>query len=290
MECSIIIVNFNTKDFVSNCIRSIVEHTTDVFYEIIVVDNGSYDGSQEEIKTNFPQVQLIESEKNLGFGKANNLAAKFAKGDYLFFLNSDTLLLNNVIKFFLNYFRQNVYRKLGCIGCNLLGEDYKINGNGGQFPKISHLLKSRFYALRFKFFDKDIEKIFCDKIDYILGADIFMPHQIFKEVNGFDEQFFMYFEESDLQLRVAQLGYAIEIIEGPRIIHLEGKSSYNSIRKMIMVQESAYKYYYKNRPFWEYYLLKLIGVLDSFLLLFKSSYTFKDFITYLKFNLQPKKK
>lgn len=286
MECSVIIVSFNTKRLTADCIQSILAQTVDVKYEIIVVDNGSEDGSQQEIKEKFPEVVLISSPVNLGFGKANNLAAKEAKGKYLFFLNSDTLLLNNAIKLFTDHFEQHIGSKLGCIGCNLLDHNLKINGNGGKFPRIKLLLKNRIKSLKAKVIRRGKAENFSSEVEYILGADMFMMRNIFEQVNGFDERFFMYFEESDLQLRIFKLGYRMELIDGPQIVHLEGKSTHNSIRKIMMVQESAFKYYYKNRPYPEYLMLRTISFLDAFALIIKPSYSFQDFITYFKFNIQ----
>ena len=100
MDVSIIIVNYNTKDLIKNCIDSIYEQTKDIKFEIIVSDNGSVDGSIEMIKSEFPNVILIENNANLGFGTANNRGLKIAKGKYIFYLNSDTVLLNNAVKLY----------------------------------------------------------------------------------------------------------------------------------------------------------------------------------------------
>ena len=98
MDVSIIIVNYNTKDLLVNCLNSIYEKTKDVLFEIIIVDNASIDGSEEMIKNDFKEVVFIQSGDNIGFGRANNLGIKEAKGDCIFLLNSDTILLNNAIK------------------------------------------------------------------------------------------------------------------------------------------------------------------------------------------------
>lgn len=288
MDCSIIIVNYNTKSLTLACIESILSQSIGMDYEIIVVDNFSTDGSQNEIRRVYPEVLLIESKTNLGFGRANNLGAEKANGRFLFFLNSDTILLNNAIKLFLEYFEGRPQMFLGCIGCNLLGSDSKINGNGGRFPSIKHYLLDRINALKARVnIDKSTSN-FSKKVDYVLGADMFIPKIIFEEVKGFDEQFFMYFEESDLQLRISKLNYKIEIINGPRILHLEGKSSLNSLKKIMMVQSSAFKYYAKNRPVWEYFMLRLIGVIDSLTFLIRRKHSFNDCMKYLKFNISPK--
>ena len=103
MDVSVIIVNYNTKELTRNCLKSVFEKTKGVNFEVIVSDNGSTDGSIEMIKSEFPEVILIENNANLGFGAANNRALKIARGKYVFYLNSDTLLLNNAVKIFFDY-------------------------------------------------------------------------------------------------------------------------------------------------------------------------------------------
>ena len=100
LDVSVRIVNYNTKDVIHNCLKSIYEHTKEITFEVIVSDNGSNDGSIEMIKLYFPQVVLIENNSNLGFGAANNRGFSLAKGKYIFYLNSDTMLNNNTVKFF----------------------------------------------------------------------------------------------------------------------------------------------------------------------------------------------
>ena len=119
MNVSVIIVNYNTKELTKNCLASIFEKTKNIDFEVIVSDNGSTDGSIEMIKSDFPQVVLIENNANLGFGKANNIAAKIAKGKYLLFLNSDTILLNNAVK---EFFDRAVCEKNKILGCILVNE------------------------------------------------------------------------------------------------------------------------------------------------------------------------
>jgi GT2 family glycosyltransferase len=286
MDCSIIIVNYNTRDLVSNCIESIILYTRGISYEIIVVDNASTDGSQIHISANYPQVTLVENKINSGFGAANNIGDRRSKGKFLFLLNSDTVLLNDAPSLFLRHFESASKGSLGCLGCSLVDEYFQINGTGGTFPNISDFIKSRTKHILSRLF-RQPSKIseFPSKVEYILGADMFMLKNIFEEVGGFDEQFFMYFEESDLQYRLSKKGYMVEIINEPKIMHLEGKSSVNSVRKLIVIQTSAFKYYLKNRPYWEYVLFRAVSFMDSFLLLLKSQYNFQDFRTYFKFNL-----
>ena len=116
-DVSIIIVNYNTMDLTRNCLKSVFEQTKDISFEVIVSDNGSNDGSIEMIKSEFPQVVLIENNANLGFGAANNRGLKMTKGKYIFYLNSDTVLLNNAVKNFFDYWENSPEKeKIGAFG------------------------------------------------------------------------------------------------------------------------------------------------------------------------------
>jgi GT2 family glycosyltransferase len=136
LNISIIIVSFNTKELLSQCIKSIFKHTKGINFEIIVVDNASTDGSQQLIKSDFPKVILIESEINIGFGRANNLGAKHASGDYLFFLNSDTLLIENSIKILKDFIYSESDPNLAVVGCKLLDKNKNPHISYGNFPSI----------------------------------------------------------------------------------------------------------------------------------------------------------
>lgn len=128
MDISIIIVNYNTKELTKNCIDSIYEKTKDIEFEVILVDNDSNDGSKELFERD-KKIEFVEAGKNLGFGKANNLGLTRATGKYIFFLNSDTILVNNAVKIFFDFCEGHKDLKTGGIGCLLRGQ-----GSGGQVP------------------------------------------------------------------------------------------------------------------------------------------------------------
>ncbi|MEJ7556720.1 MAG: glycosyltransferase family 2 protein [Pedobacter sp.] len=280
MDVSIIIVNYNTKELISNCIASIISQTSKLIYEIIVVDNASTDGSQDFFNDRYTDVKFIELPKNIGFGGANNVGFEHSVGEYLFFLNSDTILLNNAIRFFHDFMIKNKGEKIGCLGALLMDEKLNINGYGGAFPNLKNHFKSYFTLLNSKH-DTSINLHSPFDVDYVLGADMFIPAKVFSNVGAFDPKYFMYYEESDLQLRIDTLGYSRKVIPEPKIIHLEGRSLNHSIKKMLIVRESAFRFFKKNRPTIEYFSFRVLSFLTSFLLLFKSAYSFKDFLIYL---------
>ena len=236
MQVSIIIVNYNTKDFLKNCLDSIYEHVADIEYEIIVSDNGSTDGSLEMISSDYPKVRLIANGKNLGFGAANNRALYVAQGKYIFYLNSDTFLLNNAVRIFFEYFENHQNENIGAIGANLLDADNCVIHSSGTFAGFSLSFKQLFkmlisnFILSFmyifhispsRFAHSDKTDSFIGEVDYVTGADLFLLNN---ESARFDENFFLYFEEADLQRQLALQGKSRLLIDGPMIQHLCGGS------------------------------------------------------------------
>lgn len=263
MDVSIIIVNYNTKDLIKNCIDSIYEQTKDIKFEIIVSDNGSVDGSIEMIKSEFPNVILIENNANLGFGTANNRGLKIAKGKYIFYLNSDTVLLNNAVKYFYDYWENSPEKdEIGALGSNLLDEKNEITHSYGFFLSInSEIISSikvlinitRFSILKI-IFNKEIpdcvpqkkEKEYIGEVDYITGADLFLKNTYDAY---FDEDFFMYCEETDLQYKLAEKNLKRIIINTPKIIHISGASTskHNKMNRVSYFTTFSSIHYYISR-------------------------------------------
>lgn len=253
MDVSVIIVNYNTRDLTLNCIKSIKEQTFGLNYEIIVVDNASVDNSILTIEKEFPDVCVISSTQNLGFGRANNLGTSKSTGKYLFYLNSDTLLVNNAIKIFFD-FAESSNERIGAIGCilkDLAGNNIHSFGPFINFKNEAKILFTKY----FRFLkDKEITSPQSlsepKEVDYITGADLFVPRYVFDTIGGFDPIFFMYCEETDWEQRMAYNGYKRIVIPGPKIIHLEGGSDSNVVRtwtssRMIRNRTSKIKYYKK---------------------------------------------
>lgn len=232
VEVSVIIVNYKTCDLLRNCLRSVFEQTKDVSLEVIVSDNGSEDGSVEMVRNEFPQVVLVENKANLGFGTANNRGLDVAKGEFIFYLNSDTLLLNNAIKEFRDYWKAHESENLGALGCNLVDAEGVLTESHGKFPEKGKLLTAMAHHLAafavknvMKFLHMDFSKLrpipvykkFVGDVDFVVGADLFVKKS---ELARFDENFFLYYEETDMQWRMAKAGLKRRLIEGPRVMHL----------------------------------------------------------------------
>ena len=231
----------------SECIDSVIEKTHDVNYEIILVDNSSTDGSKEYFERD-SRIKYIYSEENLGFGRANNLGAKFSDGKYLFFLNSDTLLIENSLNTLFK-FLQN-HREYAACGCQLLYADGSYQESHIKYPSlwndITEIIPSRLYLSRKKNSKYEVRKIL-DSIESINGADIFIAKNIFIEMSGFDPEYFMYYEETDLFYNIKKAGYKIALIPNTKLIHINGGSfSKISISKYTMMYRSKLLFYKRN--------------------------------------------
>lgn len=248
MDVSIIIVNFNTKLLTEDVLNSIKEKTKNISYEVIVVDNNSTDGSYDYLKKKFnvDNIKIIRSSINLGFGRANNLGAQNSSGKYLFLLNSDTILKDNAIKIMYDYMEKNL--DVGVCGGNLYNRNNEpIHSFGRELPSIWNEIPFKHFFKRiflrklndFNYLNKVIN------VGYITGADFFIRKVIFDNLQGFDPDFFMYFEETELCSRIIKRGYKIVNIPTVKIIHLVGGSIEKKESKIQMYLESKYKYYEK---------------------------------------------
>lgn len=226
---SIVLVNYKTKDLTKQCIKSIYEKAEGIDFDIYVVDNASFDGIDEVIKQEFPQIKFIQNEENKGFGAGNNVALKQIDSKYVFLLNTDTLLINNAVKILYDFMES--HPEAGACGGNLYDENNNhIHSYGNIFDLTDLFLKT--FCLRY-FFPKRHKKM-KDKgnnelnelktVDFITGADLMIRKEALDKAGLFDERFFMYSEESELQFRIKKAGYEIYIVPESEIIHLHNKS------------------------------------------------------------------
>ena len=294
MDVSIIIVNYNTIDVTRNCIDSVIKQTEGLTYEIILVDNASTDGSKEYF-SNDHRIRYIYSFENLGFGRANNLGMILSKGEYIFLLNSDTILLNNAVYEFYSVVSKD--KELNFYGSWLLNRDQSIGLSYGEEPTFTSMFKRLFlpylHVLKIKkvndydmIFNEERESI--KEVGYVSGADMFFSRRIFERYNAFDHNFFMYFEEAEWQKRVKKLGVKSYILNSPRIVHLQGgsdnaKRKNMSIKSLVMMNKSRkyflYKYYGKVPQFLfsvAYFLLKSPEIIVS------SEYRLSDKLYFIK--------
>ncbi|MCK6604259.1 MAG: glycosyltransferase [Ignavibacteriaceae bacterium] len=235
MDLSIIIVNYNVKEFLQNLLDSIYRASGDISAEIIIVDNASDDGSVEMVKEKYPGVILIENQENTGFAKANNLGLKIAKGKYLLLLNPDTLVSEDTFTKMFSFFDK--YPDAGLATCKMIGSDgnlqlacrrsfpdlwtsfTKVTGLSTLFPK------SRLFA-RYNLTYLDENKTY--EVDAISGAFMMMKREVYEKIGGLDEEFFMYGEDLDWCFRVQKAGWKVYYYHETQIIHYKGESTKRS--------------------------------------------------------------
>lgn len=227
MDVSVIIVNYNTCELTQKCIESIYAFTTQNSFEVILVDNNSSDNSVELLSKRFPDVKILANKENIGFGRGNNRGNSMAKGKYVFFLNSDAYLISDAIKSFYDFMNHVDNVNVAVVGGELLsGSDFETVSYG-NLPTVLEY----FSYLGFRIFYKDYfnDKLASGiinkdpetkKVGYVNGADMFFRKDVFDLVGGFDEDFFLYFEETELSHRIKKKGFVSIIIPSVKIIHL----------------------------------------------------------------------
>lgn len=234
IDVSIIIVNYRSKALVQECLKSVMQFTHDVSYEVIVVDNASSDGIGEMLLSEFgnhPEVHFIQLAENMGFGRANNAGFDVARGRYLFCLNPDTLLLNNAVKILADFL--DSHPDAGACGGNLF--------NVQMCPTLS--FRRFFPGIRWElneFLNLKPEKLLWGvnrdfnhtgrpmQVAYITGADLMLRREAIDRCGPFRKEFFMYYEETDLCRRIHRDGWKIYSVPEARIQHLEGGTFNNS--------------------------------------------------------------
>jgi len=282
-DVSIIIVNYKTAAIIKDCILSITKYTKGISYEIIVVDNNSCDDITNVVQSlNMDNIHLVQLEDNLGFGQANNEGSRYAQGKYLFFLNPDTLLLNNAISIL--YHHIEAKPTVGIIGGNLYDEQMNP---ALSYRKVYPGIKNELYEMTCHYVENILySKSWCFnhtdypcRVAYISGADLMITKALFDKVEGFSKEFFMYCEDTDLCLKVHNMGYMVENNPNAKIQHLEGKSTKEknglvSENGLLLSENGRIEYYKKNINLPTYILGNIIYI-SSLNLLNIISYLFK---------------
>lgn len=226
-----IIVSFNTKDVLRECLESVERESDGLQIETLVVDNHSSDGSPEMIESEFPRVRVLRSTINLGFGAANNLAIQAAGGRYVILLNSDAFLCPGSLKAAVN--NMNLHPEVALAGARLVGRDFSWQPSARMFPSIfNDALVLTGLAARFpksRFFGH-FDRTWADpsepaQVDWVPGAFSIFRAQVLEKVGLFDPRFFMYSEEVDLCRRIKKAGYQVWYWPAIQVIHIGGESS-----------------------------------------------------------------
>ncbi len=232
IDISVVIVSYNTKELLYNCLKSVTTAANGLNLEIFIVDNNSHDGTANFIKKNFPNIKLIANKKNLGFSKANNLALKIAKGKYVLILNPDTVLEKNTLLQMKKFMDENQQTAMATCTVELANGQLDRDARR-RFPTpwrsfchFSHLSKI-FKNVNFfsEYYMDDLPADQEHEVDACAGAFMFTRLSVLKKVGFFDEDFFFYGEDLDLCYRFKQNGYKITYTPITKIIHYKGASS-----------------------------------------------------------------
>lgn len=267
--CSIIIVAYNSRDFLPACLRSVTDALEGIDGQIIVLDNGSPDPLLDSDKKHFPNVEWIDSKENLGFGKGCNLAVEQATKPYLFFINPDTIVSKDAFRKMLSFMEE--HPESGTVGCRILNEDgslqqacrrtfpspgsaiYKTIGLARLFPK-----SKRFASYNMMYLDPDETA----EVDAISGSFFCIRHDLYTQLDGFDRDYFMYGEDLDLCLRVQQAGYHNYYTPVANILHFKGQScKTRRLKSYIDFYQAMLIFCKKHRRFKLPYFIVALGIL-----------------------------
>jgi GT2 family glycosyltransferase len=251
MQLSVIILNYNVKFFLAQCVLSVHNAIQNIDAEIIVVDNNSSDDSCSMMKSRFPNVKLIENTANVGFPKGNNIGVDIAKGKYICILNPDTIVAEDTFTKILAFAKRQ--ENLGIVGCKL------IDGTGNFLPESKRGVPTPWVAFTkifglYKFFPKSkfFNKYYAQhllenqtgKVDILVGAFMVMERELYLEIGGFDEKCFMYSDDIDLSYMVLQKGKSNYYFHETSVIHYKGESTVKDGTYMKRFQE-AMNFFYK---------------------------------------------
>jgi len=232
LQLSVIIVNYNVRYFLEQCLASVLKACNNITAEILVVDNNSSDGSEEYLTSRFPTVRFSWNAHNDGFGKASNSMIPIATGDHVLFLNPDTIVPEDCFTSCLQFFKQ--HQDCGALGVHMIDGSgrflkeskrsdpsarasfYKITGLSAMFPK------SRLFA---EYYAGSIPEHVVSPVDVLAGAFMMLDKKILQATGGFDERFFMYAEDIDLSYRLRKEGKKNYYFPGTTIIHFKGEST-----------------------------------------------------------------
>lgn len=230
VELSIVIVNYNGLEYLKDCLDALLLNLDKIDYEIIVIDNNSKDSSCSYLKENYPEVILMESKVNLGFGKGNNEAVKLAKGKHLLLLNNDTIILDKLLPV-LHFLRSDA--SIGVVGIKMLDRAKRYLPSAGSFPNCSNMFRMK----KLLELENDFKSLNFSKesyeVDWLSGSFLMVPTQLYKEIGGFDEDYFLYVEDVDFSRKMANKGYKRVFLPNFSYIHFVG---FNNSKNHLLVK------------------------------------------------------
>ncbi len=268
IDLSVIIVSYNVEHFLHLCLESVYAAINNINAEIIVIDNASADNSVEMMRQKFPSTRVISNVDNLGFGKANNKAAKLAKGRYVCILNPDTIVSQKTFEEFIQFHDENP--TIGISGPQMIdGTGQFLLESKRGLPTIKAAVFKSLGLFRFssrffgQYYNLSLPQNQNGKTDVLVGAFMFMRKRLYDQLEGFDENFFMYGEDIDISHRSLKLGYTNFYFSQSKVIHFKGESTpkNKAYEKRFF---NAMSYYY-NKNFSHNWLLNSIFTTGSYL-------------------------
>lgn len=267
IRLSIVIVSWNVRELLRDCLRSIEQTQGDLTVEVIVVDSASADGSPAMVAAEFPQVTLIASDENVGFPWGNNMGIAKAHGRYILLFNPDTILHENALVHMVDYLEKHL--DVGVVGAQLLNEDGSVQSSRRRFPTLitaffeSTWLQSRApQRILNRYYALDIADDQTADVDWVMGACLMTRQEIARTVGGMDEGYFMYSEELDWCRRIKMAGWRVVYLPAAQVTHYQGKSS-----EQVVAQRHIYFNQAKLRYFRKYHGRVPALILRLFLLL-----------------------
>ena len=263
MKLSVIIVNYNVKYYLEQCLLSLESAARGVDYEIIIVDNASTDGSNDYIPTRFPKIKWIACDENGGFSHGNTIAYSHATGEYVLMLNPDTIVTRKAIVDSIEFMDSNP--NVGCCGVKMINRDgsFAMESRRGIVTPWVSICKATGLCRRYPdkklfghYYMSYLDKEQANPIEMTSGAFMLLRNKTLQEVGFLDEQFFMYWEDSDLSYRILKAGYKNYYLPNP-ILHYKGESSVKSIlRYRYWLYSSLRLFFKKHSPL--YYIISYI--------------------------------
>ena len=250
-DLSIIIVSWNVADLLRDCLHAIDENRGELDLEVIVVDSASSDNSVAMVRDEFPWVDLLACDENVGFPHGNNLGLERANGRYILLLNPDTVVLDNALSKMMAYMAKNP--EVGVLGCQLLNGDGTVQSSRRRFPtKKTAFFESTWLetvapkGIHESYYAQDLPDDAINDVDWVMGACMLVPRQVVADVGGMDEAYFMYSEELDWCRRIKDSGWRVVYYPEAKIIHYVGQSSDQAVvARHINFQQAKLRYFRK---------------------------------------------
>ncbi len=275
IDVSVVIVSWNTREVLRDCLKSLYANAGEITFEVIVVDNNSADNSLEMVRSEFPDVITIRNRQNRGFAAASNQGIAAATGRYVLLLNSDTIVLEDAIARAVRFADANP--DAAVVGCRVLNPDLTLQPTCFMFPSILNLLLSSTYLYKLfprnRFFGRERmtwwERDAARQVDVVTGCFMLVRRQAIAQVGTMDERFFMYGEETDWCYRFKQAGWKVLFTPDAQIIHIHGASSTQVKPQMVLqLRGSILLFFKKHRSRPVYWLACLLVAAFFFLRIF----------------------